>query len=60
MDDDLVRQLELEYYGTLMANPWWDVSLARFLESRGVSRDDIWEQCPEAAADEGWDPPEWL
>jgi len=58
--DSLIRYLVLEYYATLMLDPRWNVSLAQFLESRGVSRDDIWERYHEAAEDEGWDPPEWL
>lgn len=58
---DLICKLELEYYGLKSANPGtYDVSLAEFLESRGVSRDDIWQHRPSAARAAGWKEPDWL
>ena len=36
--EELVEQLEFEYYATLAANPNWDKSLEEFLQERGVKQ----------------------
>lgn len=57
---ELIDLLEFEYYAILAANPTWNKSLAQFLRSRKVSREDIWDNRPSAAEAEGWKIPEWL
>lgn len=58
--EDLIRNLEHEFYSIIAANPDWDQTPGQFLLSRGLSKDDIWEHRPSVARDEGWDEPDWL
>ena len=37
-NEEIVHQLEFEYYATLAANPNWDKSLEEFLQERGVEQ----------------------
>jgi hypothetical protein len=36
--EELVQQLEFEYYAILAANPDWEASLEEFLRERGVEQ----------------------
>lgn len=42
-DEELICQLEFEYYATLAANPDYAKSLEKFLQERGIEeeRDDL-------------------
>ena len=44
--EDLIRNLEFEYWAICAANPDWDKSLYDFLLDRNVTAQDIWEYSP--------------
>ena len=58
--NDLIRNLEHEYYSIQAANPSWELGLWAFLIGRGVDPDDIWGYSPQIGYDAGQEEPEWL
>lgn len=58
--NDIMRQLELEYYAIKAAAPEWQKSLWEFLRSRRCSSDDIWTYSPQIGYDAGQPEPEWV
>ena len=57
---ELIDNLDFEYYAIGAANPDWKMNEWDFLISRGVSPDDIWEYSPEIGWDAGQPAPDWL
>ena len=58
---DLIHNLEADYYATITANPDWKApTLFDYLVSRGVDADDIWKYSPNIGWWAGKTDPEWL
>ena len=58
---ELIHNLETDYYATIAANPDWKApALFDYLISKGVDADDIWEYSAQIGWDAGVEEPDWL
>ncbi|MEJ2556406.1 MAG: hypothetical protein P8186_09290 [Anaerolineae bacterium] len=58
---DLIRELDLQYYSAIEANPNWEPpSFFDYLVEQGITEDEIWRYSPQIGYDAGKPKPDWL